>query len=465
MKWKLSITRSGNYPLDCPYPDGGSTYGYVVNNDQALTRHTLSVHNCKVHIRHRCIASFEELESADAQQRKALYGLRRGGEGDDRRAVTLQLKRKRSTAKSTKDSVGKTIHVQGKRLAKTSRIIEDDVEEHQTQRNVFDKFANVSGELHRPLLADDTQSEVVTSTDDELFQPDHVKKPTTSFSCRCVSTSKTNWSIHSKHSMSKPTDCDSALETPQPLEPLFPELSDVVNVDELYVESERVESTEVIKLQSGDKSSTALPVPRCETPLLVDATAHCGGVTDTSARRRSENTSAGETVLGDSVCGKLDHVLSPYKLVNQKTEEMKRIMDEKRTLIADILQIPLYDCNTIPEVVDEVNDSSDPRKLLFASITRADTLLRVTNKRITTEYVQRQPPEDPEYIQQAVAGFSVFISGVQLLSISTRLHHNLSRLAVVLLEKLQENEQLKSELTELQSRLDSTTNTDNDDKV
>ena len=261
--------------------------------------------------------------------------------------------------------------------------------------------------------------------------------------------------------MSKPTDCDSALETPQPLEPLFLELSAVVNADELYVESERVESTEVIKPQSGDQSSTALPVPRYETPLLVDATAHCGGVTDTSARRRSENTSAGD-VLGDSVCGKPNHVLSPYELVNQKTEEVERIMDEKRKLIADILQIPLYDCNTTSEVVDEVNDSSDPRELLFASITQADTLSRVINKRITTEHVQRQPPEDPEYIQQAVAGFSVFISGVQLLSISTRLHHNLSRLAVVLLEKLQENEQLKSELTELQSRLDSTTNTDND---
>jgi len=32
--------------------------------------------------------------------------------------------------------------------------------------------------------------------------------------------------------------------------------------------------------------------------------------------------------------------------------------------------------------------------------------------------------------QQAVAGFPVVVSGVQLLSISTRLHHNLSRLAV-----------------------------------
>jgi len=54
---------------------------------------------------------------------------------------------------------------------------------------------------------------------------------------------------------------------------------------------------------------------------------------------------------------------------------------------------------------------------------------------------------------------------VQLLSISTRLHYNLSRVAVMLLEKLQENEQLKNKLTELQSRLDPTTNADNDDKV
>jgi len=36
--------------------------------------------------------------------------------------------------------------------------------------NVSDKFASVSEKLHRPLLADDTRSEVVTLTDDELFK-------------------------------------------------------------------------------------------------------------------------------------------------------------------------------------------------------------------------------------------------------------------------------------------------------
>ena len=54
--------------------------------------HYPCMHNCKVHVRHGCIGSFEELEPADAEQRKALYGLLTGGEGDDRRAVTLQLK-------------------------------------------------------------------------------------------------------------------------------------------------------------------------------------------------------------------------------------------------------------------------------------------------------------------------------------------------------------------------------------
>ena len=208
--------------------------------------------------------------------------------------------------------------------------------------------------------------------------------------------------------MSKPTNGDSVLETLQPLEPLFSELSDVVNADGLYVECERVESTEeqkaktrgkggelakakhvqteVVKPQSGDKSSTALPVRRCETPLPVDVTARCGGVTDISARRRSKDISAGD-VFGDSVCGKPSPVLSPYELVNQKTKVVKRIINEKKTLMANILQISSYDYNTISEVVDEVNDSSDPRELLFASITQADTLSRVINKRIATEHL------------------------------------------------------------------------------
>ena len=38
------------------------------------------------------------------------------------------------------------------------------------------------------------------------------------------------------------------------------------------------------------------------------------------------------------------------ELVNQKTEEVERIMNEKRTLIADVLQIPLHDYDTISEV-------------------------------------------------------------------------------------------------------------------
>jgi len=46
------------------------------------------------------------------------------------------------------------------------------------------------------------------------------------------------------------------------------------------------------------------------------------------------------------------------------------------------------------QVVNEASDSSDPRELLLASITQADTLTHVVNKRITAEHVQRQPSED-----------------------------------------------------------------------
>jgi len=54
------------------------------------------------------------------------------------------------------------------------------------------------------------------------------------------------------------------------------------------------------------------------------------------------------------------------------------------------------------QVVNEVKDSSDARELLLGSISQADTLTQVINKRITAEHVQRrhsehvlqQPPED-----------------------------------------------------------------------
>jgi len=46
------------------------------------------------------------------------------------------------------------------------------------------------------------------------------------------------------------------------------------------------------------------------------------------------------------------------------------------------------------QVVNEVKDSSDARELLLASITQADTLTHVVNKRITAEHVQQQPSED-----------------------------------------------------------------------
>jgi len=38
------------------------------------------------------------------------------------------------------------------------------------------------------------------------------------------------------------------------------------------------------------------------------------------------------------------------ELLNQKTEEIERMMNEKKTLIADILQIPLHDYDTVTEV-------------------------------------------------------------------------------------------------------------------
>jgi len=82
--------------LNCPYPDKDSICGYVVNNDQVLTRHALSVHNCKAHIQHGCITSLEELEHGDAKRCKVLYGIRcQEGNRDDRCTVTSQLKRKK----------------------------------------------------------------------------------------------------------------------------------------------------------------------------------------------------------------------------------------------------------------------------------------------------------------------------------------------------------------------------------
>ena len=65
--------------------------------------------------------------------------------------------------------------------------------------------------------------------------------------------------------------------------------------------------------ENSDTFTPAPPVRRCEDtpPQLIDVTAHCGGVTDTSAERRSENTSAGhvsgsgdeETLLSTSISG------------------------------------------------------------------------------------------------------------------------------------------------------------------
>jgi len=38
------------------------------------------------------------------------------------------------------------------------------------------------------------------------------------------------------------------------------------------------------------------------------------------------------------------------ELLNQKTEEIERLMNDKKVLVADILQIPLHDYDTIAEV-------------------------------------------------------------------------------------------------------------------
>ena len=110
------------------------------------------------------------------------------------------------------------------------------------------------------MLVDDTQSEAVTSTDDELFKPDNVKKSTTSFSCRRVSASKTNWTVDSKHSMSKPDDCGLVLGAYGPPEPLFPELSDVLDTGGLLVEPERTEPMEKRGVKTGEKSGAPAKV-------------------------------------------------------------------------------------------------------------------------------------------------------------------------------------------------------------
>jgi len=38
------------------------------------------------------------------------------------------------------------------------------------------------------------------------------------------------------------------------------------------------------------------------------------------------------------------------ELLNQKTEEVERLMNEKKALVADVLQIPLHNYDTIAEV-------------------------------------------------------------------------------------------------------------------
>jgi len=42
--------------------------------------------------------------------------------------------------------------------------------------------------------------------------------------------------------------------------------------------------------------------------------------------------------------------LISVELLNEKTDEIERIMNEKKTLVADVLQIPLHDYDTITEV-------------------------------------------------------------------------------------------------------------------
>jgi len=53
------------------------------------------------------------------------------------------------------------------------------------------------------------------------------------------------------------------------------------------------------------------------------------------------------TLLG-SVCNVC--VDCHVELLNQKTEEIERIMNEKKAVIADVLQIPLHEYDTITEV-------------------------------------------------------------------------------------------------------------------
>ena len=61
---------------------------------------------------------------------------------------------------------------------------------------------------------------------------------------------------------------------------------------------------------------------------------------------------------------------SCVELLSQKTEEIERMMNEKKALIADILQIPLHDYDTITEVCQHVsvNNTDTKDSVVYAAV-------------------------------------------------------------------------------------------------
>lgn len=172
-----------------------------------------------------------------------------------------------------------------------------------------------------------------------------------------------------------------------------------------------------------------------------------------------------EVVVSSTVCiEKLEPISSPLDALREKNDLIERTMNEKKVLVAEILQIPVNDYETISEMVEEVRDSSDVRELLLGSVTQADKLTRLINDRLTVEGVvqnQRQQTADDvgttdsrKQPDQDVGGLPIVVSGAQLLSISSRLHQHLSQLMTVMVQRTHEVDELRAELRHVHSQLD-----------
>jgi hypothetical protein len=165
-----------------------------------------------------------------------------------------------------------------------------------------------------------------------------------------------------------------------------------------------------------------------------------------------------EVVVSSTVCiEKLDPVASPFDLLREKNRLIERTMNEKKLLVAEILHIPVDQYDTISEVVEEeVRDSSDVRELLLGSVTQADRLTRLINDRLSADNIVQIGTDTTlsENRSDSVTGLPVVISGRQLLSISSRLHHHLGRLAELMIQRNHELDVLRTELSSVRGELE-----------